>query len=195
MGDLEKFGILVIVILVIVIGVVSITPVDREQLPARDMVAQEQVRDQYEVAKLTMQVAPEVQVGDLPEDREIQYYGKLNADTYFVVHGPAMHHGGYDHFRINIGPADHMKPYRIGRFDRCRGDGTEFEVLNYRSAGTVSTFDFPESLVDENGELLLWTFEGKPVWEYVYGASPEKRDRFTRDEWEEIGEIPQRKKK
>lgn len=72
----------------------------------------------------------EPSVEGLPGGHKIEYFGRINRTTFFVIHRPE-NNWSYDDFQVKIGPADNLKDITIKSVIRLRDGGTTIiETVN-----------------------------------------------------------------
>ncbi len=80
--------------------------------------------------------------------RRIEYAGKVNWFTYYVIYRPIVN-WNYDQFAARMGPFFFLKKTRIISFDRYRGSGTSVQT----EAGTFSFMNYAQP----------YNFNGQPL--------------------------------
>ena len=99
-----------------------------------------------------MRVVQKISMDMLLSKYNVEYFGKIDENTFFVVYRPEQD-GYYDTFRVSIGPPDDIKEMKVRNVLRYRSGTLVINTV----VGTFS-FSFPYHK-DKRSLFCSWPIE------------------------------------
>lgn len=107
---------------------------------------------------MNIRLKPKPKVTGLPRDMQIEYFGKIDKEKFFVIWRPKKNNWGYKDFLLRVGSADKLKSVKIKKVERLPDGGSTFFYT------TIGKFFFAP-WGEHEGD-----FKGKSFSKFYYSA-------------------------
>jgi hypothetical protein len=122
-------------------------------------------RSSPEKVSLKVVSGNEPTIEGLPAEAYVEYFGRVDENTFFLIYLPDADDYQYENFRLVLGTADNLQPVKIIETHRLRDGGTTtVETEKGRFFFPSPAYD-PRSPWEQKGPRpkVSPTFEGKPL--------------------------------